>query len=217
MPGWIVGAEFCGVHHFREGEGSGYACAGSGALQRRSRRYVGGYSSAFAVAQLAPSFSGVVQSSFLWGYLISPIAGGTLVDRYGESSLLALLATRMLLGIAEGVALPCMNNMIARRFPQTERSGAVGLAMAGFQLGSAIGLTLSPILMSQAGIYGPFVIFGLFGFLWLLVWVSATSSSPDRSPQISKFELRYIQSTSTIPSISKNQVQTRKRVPPFRR
>ncbi|VFQ91434.1 unnamed protein product [Cuscuta campestris] len=49
----------------------------------------------------------------------------------------------MLLSIAEDVALPCMNNMIARCFPRTERSRAVALAMAGFQLGSAIGLTLS--------------------------------------------------------------------------
>lgn len=89
--------------------------------------------------------------------------------------------------------------------------------MAGFQLGSAIGLTLSPILMSQAGIYGPFVIFGLFGFLWLLVWVSATSSSPDRSRQISKFELRYIQSTSSVPSISKSGAEASKGIPPFRR
>lgn len=89
--------------------------------------------------------------------------------------------------------------------------------MAGFQLGSAIGLTLSPILMSQAGIYGPFVIFGLFGFLWLLVWVSATSSSPDQSSQISKFELRYIQSRSSVPSLSKSQLETRKGFPPFRR
>lgn len=82
------------------------------------------------------SFAGVVQSSFLWGYLISPIAGGTLVDYYGgkvvmacgvalwsmatfltpwaaENSLWALLSMRALLGVAEGVALPCMNNMIA--------------------------------------------------------------------------------------------------------
>lgn len=77
------------------------------------------------------------QSSFLWGYLISPIAGGTLVDFYGgkvvmaggvalwslatfltpwaaDKSLWALLAARATLGIAEGVALPSMNNMVAR-------------------------------------------------------------------------------------------------------
>ncbi|KAL0313737.1 UNVERIFIED_CONTAM: putative anion transporter 4, chloroplastic [Sesamum calycinum] len=164
------------------------------------------------------SFGGVVQSSFLWGYLISPIAGGTLVDRYGaETSLLTLLAMRMLLGIAEGVALPCMNNMISRWFPRTERSRAVALAMAGFQLGSAIGLTLSPIIMSQGGMYGPFVIFGLSGFLWVLVWVSATSSTPDRSPQISMHELRYILNSSSVPSLSKNQPNTRQGIPPFRR
>ncbi|CAA2980233.1 probable anion transporter 4, chloroplastic isoform X1 [Olea europaea subsp. europaea] len=186
------------------------------------------------------SFAGVVQSSFLWGYMISPIAGGALVDYYGgkvvmawgvalwslatfltpwaaETSVLALLAMRILLGIAEGVALPCMNNMIARWFPQTERARVVGLAMAGFQLGSAIGLTLSPILMSQGGMYGPFVIFGLFGFLWVLVWVSATSSTPEQSPQISMYELRYIQNKVAIPSLSRNEKKTRQVIPPFRR
>ncbi|CAI9759136.1 unnamed protein product [Fraxinus pennsylvanica] len=186
------------------------------------------------------SFAGVVQSSFLWGYMISPIPGGTLVDYYGgkvvmawgvalwslatfltpwaaETSVLALLAVRMLLGIAEGVALPCMNNMIARWFPQTERARVVGLAMAGFQLGSAIGLTLSPILMSQRGLSGPFVIFGLCGFLWVLIWVSATSSTPEQSPQISVYELRYIQNKVAVTSLSKNEKKTREVIPPFRR
>lgn len=186
------------------------------------------------------SFAGVVQSSFLWGYLISPIAGGTLVDYYGgklvmawgvalwsmatlltpwaaEASLWALLAVRMLLGVAEGVALPCMNNMIARWFPPTERSRAVGLAMAGFQLGSAIGLTLSPILMSQGGLFGPFVIFGLSGFLWVLVWVSATSSTPEQSRQISIHELRYIQNKGQIRTVVEGKSKTSKGIPPFRR
>ncbi|RHN56435.1 putative major facilitator superfamily [Medicago truncatula] len=184
------------------------------------------------------AFSGIVQSSFLWGYLLSPIGGGMLVDNYGgkvvmawgvalwslatfltpfaaETSLLALLAVRALLGLAEGVALPCMNNMVARWFPQTERARAVGISMAGFQLGCAIGLTLSPILMSQGGIFGPFVIFGLSGFLWVLVWLSATSSTPDRSPQISKYELEYIlNKRQTSFPVEAKKVNV---VPPFRR
>ncbi|KAJ7964111.1 Phosphate transporter [Quillaja saponaria] len=184
------------------------------------------------------SFSGIVQSSFLWGYLISPIAGGVLVDNYGgkvvmawgvalwslatyltpwaaETSLWALLAMRALLGIAEGVALPSMNNMVSRWFPQTERARAVGIAMAGFQLGCAIGLMLAPILMSRGGIFGPFVIFGLSGFLWVLVWLSATSSTPDRNPQISKNELEYILSKrkNSFPVEIKPKT---KLIPPFR-
>ncbi|XVF46673.1 hypothetical protein PTKIN_Ptkin03bG0046800 [Pterospermum kingtungense] len=180
-----------------------------------------------------------VKSSFLWGYLISPIAGGTLVDYYGgkvvmawgvalwslatfltpwaaENSLLALLLARAMLGIAEGVALPCMNNMIARWFPATERARAVAMAMAGFQLGNAIGLILSPILMSQAGVFGPFVIFGLCGFLWVLVWLSATSSTPNRSPQISKYELEYIMNERQKSQAVENNPKT-KMIPPFRR
>ncbi|KAI5414151.1 hypothetical protein KIW84_058336 [Lathyrus oleraceus] len=151
------------------------------------------------------AFSGIIQSSRLWGYLISPI----------ETSLLSLLVVRALLGVAEGVALPSMNNMVARWFPQTERARVVGISMAGFQLGCVIGLTLSPILMSQSGIFGPFVIFGLSGFLWVLVWLSATSSTPDRSPQISKYELEYILSKrqQSFP-VEANKVKV---IPPFRR
>uniref|UniRef100_A0A803N6M3 Major facilitator superfamily (MFS) profile domain-containing protein n=1 Tax=Chenopodium quinoa TaxID=63459 RepID=A0A803N6M3_CHEQI len=79
-------------------------------------------------------------------------------------SLWGVLAMRAMLGIAEGVALPSMNNMISKWFPKAERARVVGIAMAGFQLGSAIGLILSPILMSNA----------------------------ERSPQISVYELKYI-------------------------
>lgn len=172
---------------------------------------------------------------------MSPIVGGALVDYYGgklvmacgvtlwsvatfltpwaaSTSLLALLSMRILLGVAEGVALPSMNNMISRWFPQTERSRAVGIAMAGFHLGSAAGLLLSPIIMSKTGVFGPFVIFGLFGFLWVLVWFSATSSRPDRHPQISKYELDYILSKSqkpVMPSI-KNNSEGSRAIPPFK-
>ncbi|XP_078178617.1 putative anion transporter 3, chloroplastic isoform X1 [Carex rostrata] len=183
------------------------------------------------------SFAGIVQSSFLWGYLVSPVVGGALVDYYGgkrvmaygvalwslatfltpwaaESSLPALLAMRALLGIAEGVALPSMNNMVLRWFPQTERSGAVGLAMAGFQLGSAIGLLLSPIIMSRAGVYGPFVIFGLFGFLWVLVWISVASTTPQKHTQISQYELEYITKGQKMTS-QDGPVKRSKAIPPF--
>ena len=98
-----------------------------------------------------------------------------------------------------------------------ERARAVGLAMAGFQLGSAIGLTLSPILMSQGGIFGPFVIFGLSGFLWVLVWLSAISRTPDRNPQISKSELEYILDKKQKSFPTESRPKTTRVIPPFRR
>ncbi|KAJ6895585.1 anion transporter 4 [Populus alba x Populus x berolinensis] len=156
------------------------------------------------------SFSGIVQSSFLRGYLITPVAVGTRVDYHGgevvmgwgvalwslatfltpwaaDTSLWALLATRAMLGIAEGVALPCVNNMIAslkggkakilkklyKPFlldgsRRQNEPGLLGLQWLDFNFGNAIGLTQSPILLSKGSIFGPIVIFGLSGFLWVL-------------------------------------------------
>lgn len=104
-----------------------------------------------------------------------------------------------------------------RWFPKTERSRAVGIGMAGFHLGSAIGLLISPIIMARAGIFGPFVIFGLFGFLWVLVWLSATSSSPDRHPQISNYELHYIINNRTTPLPQEKEFGKSRVIPPFKK
>lgn len=105
-----------------------------------------------------------------------------------------------------------------RWFPRTERSRAVGIAMAGFHLGSAIGLILSPIIMSKTGLFGPFVIFGLSGFLWVLVWLSATSSTPNCHPQISKYELDYIldKSSKQVMPPTKNKLERIRAIPPFK-
>jgi hypothetical protein len=44
----------------------------------------------------------------------------------------------------------------------------------------------------HTGIFGPFVVFGLFGFLWVLVWIPAISGTPGEHAQISAYELKYI-------------------------
>lgn len=162
------------------------------------------------------SFAGIVQSSFLWGYVLSPIIGGALVDRYGgktvmaygvglwslatfltpwaaEHSIFMLFAVRVLMGLAEGVAMPSMNNMVSRWFPCSERARAVGLSMAGFHLGIVIGLLATPVIMATLGVYMPFIAFGLIGVLWLFFWLLFVSNDPQSHPSISKAELQYIQ------------------------
>ena len=90
----------------------------------------------------------------------------------------------------------------------------MGIAMAGFQLGNTIGLLLSPIIMSRTGIFGPFVIFGLFGFLWVLVWIPAISGTPSEHAQISAYELEYITKGQKLVKPQIGSAKTKK-VPPF--
>ncbi|KAE8099260.1 hypothetical protein FH972_017256 [Carpinus fangiana] len=162
------------------------------------------------------SFLGIVQSSFLWGYIFSSVVGGALVDKYGGKRVIAtgvalwsfatlltpwaanhstgsLLAVRAFFGLAEGVALPSMGILLSRWFPNHERASAVGFSMAGFHLGNVAGLLLTPIMLSSVGITGPFILFSSLGILWLMTWTRGVTNDPQDNHFISKSELRLIQ------------------------
>ncbi|XP_010554925.1 PREDICTED: probable anion transporter 3, chloroplastic [Tarenaya hassleriana] len=169
------------------------------------------------------SFLGVVQSSFLWGYMLSSVMGGALVDRYGgkrvlgwgvglwslatlltpwsaSHSTLALLLVRAFFGLAEGVALPSMTTLLSRWFPTGERASAVGISMAGFHMGNVVGLILTPIMLSSIGLTGPFILFASLGLLWLSSWSYSVTNHPRDSPFISRSELRLIQAGKHVHS-----------------
>uniref|UniRef100_A0A1J3JRS4 Putative anion transporter 3, chloroplastic n=1 Tax=Noccaea caerulescens TaxID=107243 RepID=A0A1J3JRS4_NOCCA len=167
------------------------------------------------------SFLGVVQSSFLWGYIFSSVIGGALVDRYGGKrvlawgvalwslatlltpwaaahSTLALLCVRAFFGLAEGVAMPSMTTLLSRWFPTDERASAVGISMAGFHMGNVVGLLLTPIMLSCIGISGPFILFASLGLLWVSTWSSGVTNNPQDSPFITRSELRLIQAGKQV-------------------
>lgn len=176
------------------------------------------------------AFLGVVQSSFLWGYIFSSVIGGALVDRYGGKKVIAwgaalwslatlltpwaanhstisLLAIRAFFGLAEGVALPSMNTLLSRWFPCHERATAVGVSMGGFHLGNVVGLVLTPLFMTSVGISGPFILFASLGLLWLTTWIRRVTNDPQESNSITKAELRLIQAgKSDSPPLEKREL-----------
>ncbi|KAJ8533025.1 hypothetical protein K7X08_015914 [Anisodus acutangulus] len=176
------------------------------------------------------AFLGIVQSSFLWGYIFSSVIGGALVDKYGGKKVIAwgaalwslatlltpwaanhstisLLAIRAFFGLAEGVALPSMNTLLSRWFPCHERATAVGISMGGFHLGNVVGLVLTPLFMTSVGISGPFILFSSLGLLWLTTWISRVTNDPQESNSITKSELRLIQAgKSDSPTLKKGEL-----------
>ncbi|CAN6471418.1 unnamed protein product [Victoria cruziana] len=174
------------------------------------------------------AFLGIVQSSFLWGYLVSSIAGGAMADRYGGKRVMAwgaalwslasfltpwasqhstgmLLAVRALFGLAEGVAMPCMNTLLSGWFPSNERASAVGISMAGFHAGNVVGLLVAPPLMATLGISGPFALLASLGFLWLSFWVPGVANEPQDCESISTSELRLIVAGKRSAAAAKNR------------
>lgn len=159
----------------------------------------------------APSVQGIVQSAFLWGYTLTQYLGGSLADQYGGKKVMAygivwfsvasllvpfafsstvaaagltlpaMIAARVMVGLGEGVALPCMNQLVGSNIPQARRSTALGACFSGFHSGNLVGLVLSPLILSAFGWRTLFLAFGIFGGPLLLLWQLMVPNK--RSPQ----------------------------------
>ncbi len=133
-----------------------------------------------------------VVSAFLVSYTIMYAVGGRLVDRIGERAGMAacivwwsictmltslaqgvtsLATARFLLGIGEPANYPAALRACTRWFPKDER----GLPIAIFSSGSSVGNALAPPpIASLALTFGwraAFVIPGLLGLMWTVVWL----------------------------------------------
>ncbi|KAF9936898.1 hypothetical protein BGZ67_001915 [Mortierella alpina] len=140
------------------------------------------------------SQQGIILASFFIGYILTPIVGGTLADRYGGKAVLAfgaaawtiftlltpfasemglawVVAVRIALGLGEGVAYPSVHAMIGTWIPPCERSKAVATVTAFAYLGAVIALpTSSALVVSPWGWRGVFWLFGTLGLLWSIAW-----------------------------------------------
>ena len=135
--------------------------------------------------------SGILQSSFFYGFALSQIPGGFLNTKFGGARVLplgltfislatlaipvagdnlpALFFARALVGLGEGVVPSAVTDIIARAMPVGERSRAVAFTFSGFNVGSILGLSVAPFIMEKTGWRGMFDIFGSFGALWIVL------------------------------------------------
>jgi ACS family hexuronate transporter-like MFS transporter len=149
---------------------------------------------------------------FRVGYTVGQTVLGRLMDRIGTRrglsitvflySIVAMATSlargfysfatfRSLLGTAESANWPGATKAVSEWFPKRER----GLATALFDSGSSVGGALAPFIV--LGIYfrwgwrPSFVLPGLLGFLWLILW-RKLYYPPEEHPRISQQELQMI-------------------------
>jgi ACS family hexuronate transporter-like MFS transporter len=137
--------------------------------------------------------------AFMLAYTIMNGISGPLLDRLGSrigysltiawwsaAEVLTAAATgavslgiyRFLLGVGEAGNYPAGVKVIGEWFPPKERSLASGV----FNSGAAIGAMLAPPLLAWAAIaFGwraSFVIVGLLGFVWMVIWLAVYRNPP---------------------------------------
>lgn len=141
------------------------------------------------------AFEGTVLSAFFGGYATTQLLGGQLADSLGAKWILAaglscwslataltplaaasgagpLLATRLALGLGEGVAFPAVHSAIAKLVPRSQQSTAVALVTAASYAGAGFAFLLVPGIVETYGWQVSFFGFGALALLWLPPWLA---------------------------------------------
>jgi ACS family sodium-dependent inorganic phosphate cotransporter len=136
---------------------------------------------------------GLVSASFFWGYSLTQIPAGWVSTNIGGAKvlmagvalwsigtltappaaklgLLALCATRLFVGLGEGLAPSSATNVMARLVPERERARAVTTVFGGLDVGSAVGLLLCGPLIHYFGWQSVFYLFAVLGLVWCALW-----------------------------------------------
>jgi ACS family hexuronate transporter-like MFS transporter len=106
-------------------------------------------------------------------------------------SLFSFGAFRFLLGIGEGCNWPGATKVVAEWFPAKERGVAVAIFDSGSSVGGAIAALAVPWVAILLGWRYAFLLSGLLGFLWLIVWL-AVYYPLDRHPRVTAEERALI-------------------------
>jgi MFS family permease len=149
--------------------------------------------------RLNPAQMGFVFSAFGLTYAACEIPSGWLCDRYGARRLLtrvvllwsfftaatgwawsypSLVITRLLFGAGESGCFPGLARLFRARLSPTERNSAEGIKAASARWGAAITPALMAALYSYVGWRQVFVLFGMIGVLWALIFWSHHREEP---------------------------------------
>jgi sugar phosphate permease len=177
--------------------------------------------------QLSPMATGQVLSAFFAGYALMQIPGGLLADRFGPrvvlrtsiavwsimtaltgmaSGLVALLAIRVLFGLAEGPFPAAVSKAISRWFPTRELARSNGFLLGATSIGASVAPLFVVALIVNWGWRSVFYSLFVPGvFLALVVW-RYVQNSPADSPHVTPQELKDYDDDSIQPASTKATV-----------
>jgi MFS transporter, ACS family, glucarate transporter len=157
---------------------------------------------------------GLILGIFAVGYALFQIPSGWIADKFGPrkaltivvsvwscftaltgaaTSAIQMLVLRFLFGVGEAGAFPGAAQAFFRWLPAKERGLAHGINFSGSRLGAALSLFLMPWLISIIGWRWMFVVNGLIGIVWAVVWLFWFRDNPKDNKKISPEELAYIE------------------------
>ncbi|TLU74563.1 MFS transporter [Lichenicoccus roseus] len=176
---------------------------------------------------LSPSSLGVVFSTFFVGYALFAFVGGQLADRYGPrrvyiwaatgwsllsaltgaaTGFVSLLLVRALFGFAEGPMNSTTNRTITNWFPREETARTIGFTFSGQTVGSAIAGPVVGLLMLSTSWRVAFLLTGLAGLLWVLVWRLLVTDLPQQNRRVGQDEIALVTASRAVPVVPQSDL-----------
>ena len=161
----------------------------------------------------------LVFGAFTLAYSLFEIPSGWLGDRIGPRRVLtrivlwwsaftiltgaaqgfrSLVGIRFLFGAGEAGAFPNAVRSFATWFPARERGKANGVLFFGSRLGGALTAPLALLLIQRWGWRMSFVVFGLTGVVWALVWYRTYRDQPADHPDVDDAERAWIEQDAAV-------------------
>ena len=130
-------------------------------------------------------------SVFAWSVftLLTPLAAGT--------SMKALIAARIGMGIGEAAMFPAAYEVFARWVPAPERARAAARMLSGIPIGTVLGLAGAGWLVQNASWSAAFYVFGSAGLVWVIVWFRQVENDPADDPHVDAGERALLASSSS--------------------
>ncbi|TKR82491.1 hypothetical protein L596_016211 [Steinernema carpocapsae] len=164
----------------------------------------------------SPGMQSMLFSALFYGGMITILPSGYMADRFGPKLIMfvavldyvlmtlltpllarhnfyAFMASRVVMGLGEGIIYPSITSMSARWFPPNERSTMCAIYTSGVQIAAISAAVFSSRLcMTPMGWPSIFYLFGGLGVLWLVIWYFAACNRPNDSKIMPDAEKIYL-------------------------
>src|SRR3984957_14724691 len=156
---------------------------------------------------------GWITFSFRIAYALFQLPGGWLGDRFGARRALtwvvtwwsiftgitalawnavSMLVIQIFFGMGEAGAFPIATRSLARWMRPTERGFAQGITHASSRLGAALTPPIVVLIMASFGWRPAFLVFGLVGVVWSIVWYFYYRNTPEEHTGVNQAERELI-------------------------
>src|SRR5659263_100316 len=156
---------------------------------------------------------GWIMAVFTLGYALFQAPAGKLADKRGARIVItsivgiwsyltaftgmawnyvSMLIIRFLFGAGEAGAYPALSQVVYNWFPINERGTIQGINFSGSRIGAAFAMPLVAWMISEIGWRHTFMVFGVLGILFGILWYLIFRDKPEKTGFIGREEVDYI-------------------------